>query len=346
MENTDKTLDDLAAHGQRMADPTSVAASAAALFPAASAKSKLGAGLLSRTSLYGVDPTRVSRREGWNPRIDFGEIDALMKSIKANGVLNPIRVKRLTPATAAADFELIDGDRRLTAILKLVKAGHAFPDGIPATLVDKAQEDLTSLIQMFEANSGKAFSPIEEAQAYQRMKDAGLTVKTIAQRIGKDAAHIAEMIALLEADDSVQDAVQSGAIGKTQAKRIANEVKDKAKQAALVVIAKAAGKGKAASKAVAKTLDADRRARATVRQQKAAGKGKTLKMRALSDSELSDIGMKLSQAMADRLIEAGKGLEFDVRDWVSKDDALALAFTYGALEALKAAAGVVIDFDI
>jgi hypothetical protein len=34
-------------------------------------------------------------------------------------------------------------------------------------------------------------------------------------------------------------------------------------------------------------------------------------------------------------------LESDVRGWVAKDDKLALAFTFGALEALKVAAGCV-----
>lgn len=313
-------------------------------------KSKLGSGLLSRNSLYGVDPRSVTRRDGWNPRFDFGEIAELAKSIKANGVLNPIRVKRIPPVTvngAAVCFELIDGDRRLTAVEQLLKEGHEFPEGIPAVVVDKNQEDITSLVQMFEANTGKAFLPIEEAAAYKRLVDAGLSVTEVAKRIGKDATHIREMMSLLDADKSVQDAVQSGTIGKTVAKRIANEVKgDKKKQAELVAAAEAAAKSGKANKEVEKVLDADRRARQTTRAAKAAKKGKVVKMRALSDAELSAIGAKLSQHMVDKMTEAGKPLDFDVREWVAKDDNLALAFTYGALEALKAAAGVVVDLNI
>lgn len=320
------------------------------------AKSKLGAGLLARNSLYGVDPRTISRREGWNPRFDFGEIAELAKSIKANGVLNPIRVKRVAPFVKDENvgpsggqvfcFELIDGDRRLTAVELLLKEGHEFPEGIPAVVVDKNQEDITSLVQMFEANTGKAFLPIEEAAAYKRLVDAGLSVAEVAKRIGKDATHIREMMVLLEADKSVQDAVTSGAIGKTVAKRIANEVKgDKKKQAELVAAATAAAKtakGKGGDKKVAAELDAARRSR----QQDRAKKGKAVKMRALSDAELSAIGSKLSQHMVDKMTEAGKPLDFDVREWIAKDDNLALAFTYGALEALKAAAGMVVELNI
>jgi len=300
---------------------------------------KPAAGTLARNSLYGIDPTRITRRAGWNPRFDFGEITELAKSIKSNGMLNPIRVKRLTPPTPDADFELIDGDRRLTAVLRLIKDGTEFRLGIPAVIVDKKQEDVDSLIQMFEANTGKAFLPLEEAAAFKRMRDAGLTIKEIAKRVSRGTVMVTEMLALIEADDSVKDAVASGAIGKTQAKEIASKAKgDNAKQAELVKVAtEAAGKDKA------KAL---RSAIGKARQEKAAKKGKVLKIRALSDAELSQIGGDLAIRMADKMRDAGMDLDTDLRAWAAKDDGLALAFTLGALEALKAAAGVKIDLDI
>ena len=78
-------------------------------------KSSNPAGVLKRSNAYFIDPTRVVRRDGWNPRFDFGEIEEMAKSILANGLLNAIRVKRIS-GNPAADFELIDGDRRMTAI--------------------------------------------------------------------------------------------------------------------------------------------------------------------------------------------------------------------------------------
>lgn len=313
--------------------------------PAADAQAparKEAPGIVKRSSAYNIDPTTVGRRPGFNPRFDFGEIEELAKSIKANGLLQPLRVKRVAGREDGKLFELIDGDRRLTAIELLLKKGHELQlEGVPAIIVDKAQDDMTSLFQMFEANTGKPFLPLEEAAAYKRMRDGnpeaglkGLTIKQICERVGRKQVHVVATLALLDADESVKDAVKSGAINSTLAKQIAVHARgDKVKQAELTAQAKAAGKDKGKKAAVKKSIDDSRRA-------KAAKTGKTLKMRALSDTELSGLGASVAAAMADLLKNAGKELDFDIRAWVKADDKLALAATFGALEALKAAAGV------
>lgn len=301
-------------------------------------------GVVKRTNAYFIDPTKVTRREGWNPRFDFGEIEALAISIKANGILNPIRVKRIDPQvkddgrgpTGAQEFvfELIDGDRRLTAIEQILKKDPAaFPGGIPAVIVDKAQDDITSLIQMFEANSGKAFLPMEEAVAYQKMRDAGMTIKDICSKVGRKQVHVVEILNLLKADESVQEAAKDGSIGKTMAKKIATVAKgDKVVQKTLVEKAKAAGKDKSKRRELVKEVEKAHRATA-------AKKGKTLKIRALSDAELSDIGSKMAQHLAQILEDQDISVEVDLVAMIKKDPKLVLAYTTGALDALKVAAG-------
>lgn len=326
------------AHAAASAVIAKVAAESKAEAPAKASSNPVG--ILKRSNAYFADPKAITRREGWNPRFDLGEIDELAKSIKANGILNPLRIKKLATPYEFKVFELIDGDRRLTAIEQLMKSGHSFPEGVPVIIVDKAQDDLTSLFQMFEANSGKSFLPLEEAAAYMRMRDAGLTIKQICERVGRKQVHVVATMALLDADESVKDAVKSGEVNSTMAKQIAVHARgDKAKQAELVVAAKAAGKDKTKRAVVKQSIDDSRRA-------KAAKKGKVLKMRALSDAELSTLGAKLANLMADKMRDAGMDLDADLRTWVAADDKLALAFTFGALEALKAAAGVVINLDV
>ncbi len=317
---------------------------------------KEAAGIIKRSSAYTADPRTIARKPGFNARYDMGEIEELAASIKANGLLLPLRIMRLDkPSILVVGedgvyalqsdpkgqylFVLIDGDRRLMAIELLLKKGHEFPEGIPVILADKGQSELTSLIQMFVTNTGKPFLPLEEASAYKRMQDGGMTVKQICEAVGRKQVHVTEILALVQADESVKEAVKSGAIGKTMAKQIATHAKgDKAKQAELVEAAKAAGQDKGKKNAVRVAIDDSRRA-------KAAKKGKILKMRALSDAELSIIGSKLAESMADRMREAGKPLDFDLTSWVKSDDNLALAATFGALQALKAAAGIKIDLE-
>jgi ParB/RepB/Spo0J family partition protein len=307
---------------------------AKAIAGAKPAASSNPAGVLKRGNSYSIDPTKIVRREGFNPRFDFGEIDELAQSIKANGLLNAIRVKRLVkPDEAGNLFELIDGDRRLTAIEKLIKKGHDFPEGIPAIIVDKAQDDVTSLIQMFEANSGKTFLPLEEAAAYKRMQDAGMTIAAICKAVGRKQVHVTEILNILKADDSLKDAAADGSIGKTMVKQIAKVAKgDKAKQKELVAQAKAAGTDKTKRRALLKEVDKTRVATA-------AKKGKVLKIRALSDHELSEIGAAMAQELIKALGAADLAADADLRTWVGKDKELVAAYTFGALEALKVAAG-------
>ncbi len=322
--------------------PALVADTAEALAAPVS-ETKQPPGILKRSSSYFADPTAITRRPGFNPRFDFGEIEELAKSIKANGILMPLRIKRLAAeeiTQLGKIFVLIDGDRRLTAIELLIKRGHGFPEGIPVVIVEKDQDDITSLIQMFESNTGKAFLPLEEAAAYKRMKDAKMTIAQICAKVGRKQVHVVSSLALLDADADLQSAVKDKSINSTTAKKIAVHARgDKAKQKALVAQAKAVGKDKGKKAQLDKDIDDSRRA-------KAATKGKVLKMRALDDVALSNLGAGLAAKMADRMKEAGKSLDFDVRAWVAKDEALALAYTFGALEALKAAAGVKIELDI
>ncbi len=299
------------------------------------AKSKEAAGVLKRSSAWSIDPAKIMRREGWNPRFEFGELEVLAASIKVNGVLNAVRVKRLTkPSEGGHVFELIDGDRRLSAIEMILKKDPAaFPEGIPAIIVDKAQEDLTSLIQMFEANSGKPFLPMEEALAYQRMQQQGMTVKQICAAVGRRATHVGEMLNLLTADDVVKEAVKSGAIGKTEAKQIATLAKgDKAKQRELVTVAKSAGKAKGAKAAVKKALR-------STQVERAKSQGRKLKIRALSDAELSNIGSGMAEHLLGLLEAQGLGVETDLVAMIRNDPMLVIAYTTGTLDALKVAAG-------
>lgn len=298
-------------------------------------------GVVKRTNQFFVDPRKVKRREGWNPRFDMGEIAHLAMSIRSlkardpstGGLLNDIRVKKLGDGY----FELVDGDRRMTAIEQLMKEGEDFSGGVPAKLEAKDAEDLELLIRMFTANTGKAFLPLEQAHAFQRMKEGGMTLKEIEIATGCSDNTIVGALALLTADDSVVDAVKNGAIRGGLAKSIAvNARGDKAKQKELVAEAVAAGKDKKKMAAVKTKVDDARRA-------KAAKKGLKLKMRALTDAQLSSIGSKMSDVLLGQMAELGLPADCDLVEWLKAADLdQRVGYTFGVLQGLKAAAGVTV----
>lgn len=314
----------------------------------------LPAGTVARTSGYNVDPARVVKRDGWNTRFDLGDIESLASSIQTElardpadgGLLNPVRVKRIT-GNPTADFEIVDGERRMTAIWMLLEKGFIFPQGIAATMVDRKQDDVTSLIQMYTANTGKPFLPLEEAAAFKRMRDAGMTIAAICKAVGRADVHVIDTLALLEADEDLQAAVASGQVGGTIAKVIATTARgDKALQKELTQDAKdARGKGAEAKAAKARMLKKIQ----DKKEAKAKAKGKQLKMRALTDDQLTELGAKQAKLLEVKVKEAGWkafGTLEDMTAEMAKDEKLAAAFTLGTLLALRAAAGIKVDLDI
>lgn len=305
-------------------------------------------GITKRNNAYFGDPKMICRRQGFNPRFDFGDIERLAGQIKTRkdkdpqtgGLKFPLSVKRLAkddPRRAQGfEFELIDGDRRLTAIEMLSKKGEDFSTvGVPIIIVDKDQTELEDLDEMFIANEGKPFLPLEEAAAYQRMRDAGRTVKQICEAVGRKQMHVTAILALQNADESLKEAVREGRVSKDMAKNIATNARhDKAKQAALTKEAVEAGNDRAKRRVVARKVE-------EARQDKAESRGRAVpKMRSLSDEELSKLGESVSAGLMGLMQAAEIPLDADLSAWVHKDPELAVAFAFGALQALKAAAGV------
>lgn len=324
-------------------------AKAAATLANAAGKSREAHGITKRSSSFFADPALITRREGHNARFDFGDIDALAAQIKAKleqdpdsgGLLHDLHVKRIGKGdhrqAQGFAFEIIDGDRRLTAIELLMKKGVAFPIGVPIKIVNKDQTEIQDLIQMFMANEGKPFLPLEEAVAYQRMRDAGMTIAQICAAVSRKTPHVTSILALAEADESLKQAVKEGRVNKSLAKDIALTTKgDKAKQAELTKAAVAAGKDKSLKRKVIREVE-------KTKQTKAVKKGakRIPKMRALSDEELSALGASVAARLPKLLLDA-KAMMYkdDLEKWIKEDDKLVVAFTFGALQALKAAAGV------
>lgn len=318
--------------------------------------SSLASGLIKKTTAYNLDPRRVCRRKGWNTRFDMGEITALAESIRTEllrdpsdgGLLNPIRVKRIT-GNPAADFELIDGDRRLTAIELLLEQGVEFPAGIKGDIVDRTQDDVTSLIQMITANTGKPFLPLEEAAAYKRLRDGGMSIADICKAVGRTDVHVRETLDLLTAAAEVKDAVTSKKVSGSTAKLIVSVAKgDATKQAELT--AQAVAVKTASTPAAKKAASAALQAR--IQQTRDANRtaaGKEVKMRALTDAQLSTIGETLAKHLVSLLKEAKLDpamAQGALQDWAKADENLACAYVAGAIDGLKVAAGLKIDLAI
>lgn len=324
-----------------------------------------------------ADPRVIGVDPAWNTRFDMGDIQGLARDIldeyrkvpETGGLLNDLRVERGGLGAINGNvFTLVDGERRLTAIRLLYTEGIdgsgpiTFEHGVPVKLEAAGTSSIDKLLRMYKANGGKPFLPLEEAEAFRRMRtdevDAdgkitrkGLTIAQIEEATGKSDNYIVGSLALLDADQSLIDAVKTGEVSAGVAKSIAvNARGDKTAQAELATEAKAAGKDKVKRRAVLKKIEAKRVA-------KAEKKGLKLKMKALSDDDLKALGEKTARHLAAKAKEAGwdeqtadsSTLDERIQRMVEvcqMDEALTAAFTLGALQALKAAAGIKCVLDI
>lgn len=342
--------------------------------------SKDGVGIVQKAAgAWNADPDTFAIREGFNIRYDFGNIRELAEQIRAKlrrdpksgGLIHPIGVKRLrdddplvkTGGLRAFDlsacgvdlkyrpkgphaFETIRGNRRTLAIWLLLQEGETFPHGVPVTILDKAMDRRTATIENFVENTSKPLLPIEQAYGFKTLRDGDpehgvppMTIKEITDVTGFSDQTINGALALLEADEEVIGALKGGHVAATTAKQIAVHARgDKGRQRELVKTALAATDKKGRD-ALKKELEAAQR-------DKHARKGRVLKVRVLSEDDLADLGVKQQQIVMDRLKDARKAPDFDILAWIRSDDKLALACAFGALQALKAAAGVKVDLNV
>ena len=132
------------------------------------------------------------------PRTRFTEsnLEELTQSIKANGVVQPIVVRK-----QGAGYEIVAGERRWRA------SQRAGLQKIPAVVKEVSDEKLLELA-LIENIQRQELNAIEEARAYKKLIDTiGLTQEMVASRVGKDRTFIANYIRLLKLPNDVQNLV-------------------------------------------------------------------------------------------------------------------------------------------
>lgn len=147
----------------------------------------------------------------FQPRSKFDDekIMELASSIKNHGILQPIIVRK-----ADGMFEIIAGERRWRAA-KIVGLKR-----IPCIPMEVLSDDAMA-IALIENIQREDLNPIEEAQAYLRLKSSmSLNQEELAQKVGKDRATVANVMRLLRLPKRVQDMVVEEALSMGHARAL------------------------------------------------------------------------------------------------------------------------------
>ncbi|MDH3661745.1 MAG: ParB/RepB/Spo0J family partition protein [Alphaproteobacteria bacterium] len=188
----------------------------------------LGRGLSSLIPETSVDIRSGSGHEGRSlpierlkpsplqPRRRFSEdeLNGLAESIRAKGIMQPLLVR--AASDGSADYEIIAGERRWRA------AQLAGIHELPVIVRDLSDRE-TLEVALLENIQREDLSPLEEAEAYQRLIDEfGHTQQELADTLGKSRSHIANLLRLLGLPKEVRAMVENDQLSAGHARALLN----------------------------------------------------------------------------------------------------------------------------
>ena len=179
-----------------------------ALIPEAPATAAPAPAAAERALDIDIDLLRPNR---FQPRtvMDDARIEELSRSIKAQGVIQPIVVRK-----AEKGYEIIAGERRWRAsqMAGLLK--------VPVVVRD-IPEDRLLAVALIENIQREDLNPIEEATAYRRLSDEyNMTQDQISDAVGKDRSTVSNVMRLLKLPREVRENVGAGALSMGHARAL------------------------------------------------------------------------------------------------------------------------------
>ncbi len=151
----------------------------------------------------------------FQPRLNFAPValEELKKSIIANGLIQPITVRRI----AGNQYQLVSGERRLRAYSDI---GYK---EIPAYIIKVDSDEIMLALALIENIQRETLNPIEVSRAYKRLMDeCHLTQEQIAVKVGKDRTTIANSVRLLKLPEKIQQCLIDESISAGHARALIN----------------------------------------------------------------------------------------------------------------------------
>jgi ParB family chromosome partitioning protein len=182
---------------------------------------------LEKEEVVDIDLDKITPNP-YQPRRHFDEValQELADSIRANGVLQPVIVKKV-----ANGYMLVTGERRCRAS-KI--AGFS---KVPAIIRDYNNQYLAELA-LLENIQREDLTIVEEAEAYQNaIQSLNLTHLELAQKIGKSRSYVSNALGILSLPEEVLKEINHGNISMGHARSL-SKLKDvtRIKKIALMII--------------------------------------------------------------------------------------------------------------
>lgn len=144
-----------------------------------------------------VDVDRIAPNP-YQPRRDFDGLEELAQSIRQNGILQPLTIRK---ENGNDDFELVAGERRLRA------AKLAGLTSVPCILVEMTGRN-SAVMALIENIQRQQLSVFDEAEAIAKLIDYyGMTQEDAALKLGRSQSTIANKLRLLKLSQAVREKI-------------------------------------------------------------------------------------------------------------------------------------------
>jgi ParB family chromosome partitioning protein len=159
----------------------------------------------SEVPVESLEPNPFQPRTALRPQA----LAELAQSIRESGMVQPILVRR-----HGHGYQIIAGERRWRAARQLGLAR------VPVTVRDVGDDQLLELA-LVENIQREELSPLEEAQAYQRLQEEfRLTQEQVAARVGKDRSTVANTLRLLRLPAEIRELIDAGGLDAGHARAL------------------------------------------------------------------------------------------------------------------------------
>ena len=143
-------------------------------------------------------------------RFDYNELEGLAVSVRTNGMLQPINVRKRTDGK----YELISGERRLRA------ARMVGMTKLPCVVMDVSDEQ-SALFAIIENVQRQNLDFFEEAVAIERlMTEYGLSQEEISKKLGKAQSTLSNKLRLLRLPEDLRDKISYAGLTERHARAL------------------------------------------------------------------------------------------------------------------------------
>lgn len=170
--------------------------------------------------IFSIDPRNIVIPDGFNSRVNFGDINELAEQIKECGMLNPVTVQA-KQTEDGEKYTLIDGERRYRAIMQLIEEGEKI-NYIKAIIIPSSLTMKELYQQQAMRNEGKNFNEYEWAILARKIQsDCGIdNASEIAKMLGKNPGVVLYWLQILDMPEDFQDLVRTNQLGGSDLRRI------------------------------------------------------------------------------------------------------------------------------